>query len=80
MITVSAQLQRRGSIFHQRFLGEVLFEFNIPATPICVSFFSEPGDPSLEKKEPAAKLTKLVKTEESKAEKAKKQTTPQPQK
>ena len=42
-------------------------------------FFSEPGDPSLEKKEPAAKLTKLVKTEESKAEKAKKQTT-QPQK
>ena len=45
---------------------------------VC-QFFSEPGDPSLEKKEPAAKLTKLVKTEESKADKAKKQTT-QPQK
>merc|ERR1712223_2358122 len=40
----------------------------------------KPGDPSLEKKEPAAKLTKLVKTEESKAEKTKKQTTTQPQK
>ena len=32
--TVSAQLERRGSIFQNGFLGEVLFEFNIPGVLI----------------------------------------------
>ena len=32
--TVSAQLEARGSIFHQGFLGELLFEFIIPGALI----------------------------------------------
>ena len=32
--TVSAQLERRGSIFQKGFLGEVQFEFNIPGVLI----------------------------------------------
>ena len=44
--TVSAQLERRGSIFQKGFLGEVQFEFNIPGVLIkkvdkvkCFSIF-----------------------------------------